>query len=180
MHYAQNFLCDGDARRLFDWAENSPELVWQREEFAIYGRQVMAPRQLAWFGDADINYRYTGLDHLALGWPDLLASIRDRITDLSATSFNFVLLNRYANGKQYMGWHRDDEASSAPTIASVSLGATRRFRFRQLSKGSSEAIDLEHGSLLIFDGGVQHTLAATKQDVGVRVNLTFRNVLPCN
>jgi alkylated DNA repair dioxygenase AlkB len=179
MHYVQNFLCDGEARSLLDWAECSTNVDWQSEKFLIYGRQVTAPRRLAWFGDADINYRYTGLDHLARGWPDLLLGIRARVAELSSTSFNFVLFNRYANGKQYMGWHRDNEVNSAPTIASLSLGATRRFRFRSGTKGTSQAIDLEHGSLLVFDGDVRHTLTATKQDVGVRVNLTFRNVLPC-
>jgi alkylated DNA repair dioxygenase AlkB len=43
-----------------------------------------------------------------------------------------VLLNLYRNGVDSMGWHSDDERElgERPVIASVSLGATRRFRLR--------------------------------------------------
>lgn len=176
MRYVQNFLCDDEAHQLLNWSEDPANLAWQRESFSIFGRQVVAPRSLAWFGDSDINYRYTGLDHQAQGWPRLLQNIRDRIVETSAAPFNFVLLNRYQNGAQYMGWHRDNEANAAPTIASLSLGAQRRFRYRKSTRGASQAIDLEHGSLLVFDGHMQHMLTATKQDVGLRINLTFRDV----
>ena len=36
-------------------------------------------------------------------------------------------MNRYEDGQQYMGWHRDNERGWSTEIASLSLGAERRF-----------------------------------------------------
>jgi alkylated DNA repair dioxygenase AlkB len=99
--------------------------------------------------------------------------------------FNFVLLNRYRDGKDAMGWHADDEPSLGckPVIASISLGATRRLlvRARRSKREPSTAVDLRHGSLLLAWGDCQHryehSLARTRKPVGERINLTFRNVI---
>jgi alkylated DNA repair dioxygenase AlkB len=83
-----------------------------------------------------------------------------------------------------MGWHSDDEheLGERPVIASLSLGATRRFRLRHRRRKELEpvAIDLESGSLLIMKGDTQrfwkHQIAKTRRVVEARVNLTFRNI----
>ena len=96
--------------------------------------------------------------------------------------FNFVLANFYRDGKDYVGWHADDEPDlgSRPLIASVSLGESRRFRVRHNSRKVTESIDLVHGSLLIMRGKSQshfkHCLAKTKRLVNSRINLTFRTI----
>ena len=47
--------------------------------------------------------------------------------------FNSVLVNRYENEKDSVGWHADNEPqmSHEHPIASLSLGATRRFEMRK-------------------------------------------------
>lgn len=180
MQHLPSFLSVAEADTLFAWCLRSPDVGWQQETFAIYGRSVTAPRRLCWFGDTGINYRYTGLDHRACGWPEPLRVIREKLARQSGTRFNFVLLNRYDHGQQYMGWHRDDEAAAAPVIASLSVGAERRFRYRDGPGHTSKGIDLAHGSLLIFDGRTQHMLTKTKREVSTRVNLTFRQVAVCS
>ena len=121
-----------------------------------------------------MNYRYTGIDHVAMGWPAQLIALRERVCAQAEQSFNFVLLNRYRHGGDYMGWHRDDERTAAPIIASLSLGARRRFRMRSGPGTKSCALDLTSGSLLLLDGRQQHMLAKSKREVGERINLTFR------
>ena len=128
--YQRDFLPSKDADHWLNWLQQENNVAWARESFSIFGRRVTAPRRLAWFGDAGLNYRYTGTDHMAEGWPTALSALRDRVQAVAAQEFNFLLLNRYANGQQYMGWHRDDEAGCAGNIASLSLGAPRRFRPR--------------------------------------------------
>ena len=172
--YQRDFLPSKDADHWLNWLQQENNVAWAKESFSIFGRRVTAPRRLAWFGDAGLNYRYTGTDHLAEGWPTALSALRDRVQAVAAQEFNFLLLNRYANGQQYMGWHRDDEAGCAGNIASLSLGAPRRFRYESEINGKSEQIDLEHGSLLLFDGRRRHCLAKTVRPVEERINLTFR------
>ena len=176
MRYLPKFLSAEETRQLQAWLTTSAEICWQREHFQIFGKQVTAPRQLAWFGDPGLNYRYTGIDHMAQGWPRELKALRDRVASEGCQPFNFVLLNRYRHGGEHMGWHRDDEQGSEPSIASVSLGAKRRFRIRPGPGHASKAIDLAPGSLLFIDGRQQHMLAKTKRPVAERINLTFRTI----
>ncbi|MCR9261348.1 MAG: alpha-ketoglutarate-dependent dioxygenase AlkB [Pseudomonadaceae bacterium] len=176
MEYVHNFLSDIETQVLTCWALNSDDLDWRAETFSIYGRTVTAPRTAAWYGDDGLNYRYSGIDHTTSGWPDQLKGLHQRVNERAGCHFNFVLLNRYEDGGQYMGWHRDDEAAAAPLIASLSLGGCRRFRYRTGPGETSTAIDLDAGSLLIFDGTLQHTLTRTARHVAPRINLTFRSI----
>lgn len=165
------FLSRRRADALLDWC-SSTHVRWQQEYFNAFGKRVAVPRLLAWFGDEGVNYRYTGLSHPASGWPEELLGIRQAVEGAAGCAFNFLLLNRYEGGRHHMGWHRDDEQGAAPLIASLSLGAIRRFRIQ--ADNGVVAYDLEPGSLLLFDGRLRHMLAPTRKEVGCRVNLTFR------
>ncbi len=171
LQYTADFLSKSAADTLLRWAT---DLNWQQETFSLYGRSVKVPRLTTWFGDHGLNYRYTGLDHNGEGWPGELKELRECVSRQAASPFNFVLLNRYDHGRHHMGWHRDDEREAAPCIASLSLGSPRRFRHRPGPGCPSEGLDLTHGSLLIFDGRVQHMLCKTTQPTATRINLTFR------
>ncbi len=140
----------------------------------MFGRMQQVPRLVAWFGDTGVAYRYSGIDHRARGWPGPLEALRDELCERFAPGLNFVLLNRYRNGRDWMGWHRDDEAAVAGPIVSVSLGAMRRLRVDLGDE--TAALELGHGSVLLLDGAVRHSLARTKGPVAERINLTFRRI----
>ena len=180
MNLISNFIEESEAQVLEHWLLSSSQVKWQQEQFKIYGREVLAPREIAWCGDAGLNYRYTQLDHRTKGWPEPLAALRDRIQEALNQPFNFLLMNKYLDGSQYMGWHRDDEVGCAGKIASLSVGAVRRFAIDLSAdsgaEGVRESVDLANGSLLFFDGRQRHCLRSTKRPVGVRINLTFRNL----
>ncbi len=175
LRYIEDFLSPQQADRLMDWLLSSGEVSWQQETFSIFGKPVEAPRSLAWYGNQGVNYRYTGIDHRASGWPDRLDNLREQVKAVTGKTFNFVLLNRYDHGGQYMGWHKDDERGADACIASLSLGAKRRFRY-QVTHHDVRNFDMHNGSLLIFDGQRRHQLAKTRQKVGTRINLTFRSI----
>ena len=94
-----------------------------------------------------------------------------------------MLVNLYRDGNDSVSWHSDNEEinGSEPTIASVSLGETRRFDLRHKESGETVRVDLEDGSLLVMSGLSQlcwvHQIAKTKTKVGPRINLTFRRVV---
>ena len=154
---------------------------WAQPQLTLYGRTVAVPRQVAWYGDADAYYRYSGHTHAPLPWTPLLSEIRQRLERQIDQPLNGVLLNLYRDGQDAMGWHSDDEAALGrdPLVVSLSLGAARRLDFRR--KGSSRiehSIELEHGSLLVMSGSTQHhwqhQIARTRKVIAPRLNLTFR------
>lgn len=172
--YLPGFLDERQAAALFEWLLHG--LDWRQEWLYLYGRRTPVPRLLSWSGDAGLNYRYSGTDHVCDGWQPALLALRRRLASALGMPSNFVLINRYRHGGDYMGWHADDERGLASTVASVSLGATRRFLLRPPGWQSSERLDLENGSVLLMDGSVRHSLPRTRRAVGERINLTFRHI----
>lgn len=158
---------------------------WQQPQVRIFGRHVAVPRLVAWYGDAEASYRYSGLTHQPLPWTPLLAQIRAQVEQAAGQSLNGVLLNYYRHGQDSMGWHSDDEAELGvnPLIASLNLGGTRRFDLRRKGQNRIEhSLDLQHGSLLVMRGATQHhwqhQVAKTRASCAPRLNLTFRLIKP--
>ncbi len=157
-------------------------VVWRQEPIILFGREVMQPRLTAWYGDPGASYRYSGLEMKPLPWTETIQQIREKISTASGHSFNSVLLNYYRDGQDSMGWHSDDEPELGPNpfIASLSLGAARRFHLKARHRKELETIrlDLPHGSLLLMGGALQHhwlhQISKTKKMMGARINLTFR------
>jgi alkylated DNA repair dioxygenase AlkB len=168
----------------FDWAGIARTLIdtmpWQVETARLFGRELAVPRMTAWFGDA--AYRYSGILHRPAPFPSLIQSLRERAEALSRASFNAVLLNLYRSGRDSVGWHSDHEAGlgDCPTIASLSLGGERRFRFRHRRTKETVSLALRAGDWLIMAGQTQrfwlHQVPKTASPVDPRVNLTFRRM----
>lgn len=155
-------------------------IAWEKRPIRIMGREVMQPRLTAWYGDR--AYTYSGVTLAPEPWTPLLRALRDRLAGELETDFSSVLCNLYRDGNDSMGMHADDEPELGdnPIIASVSLGATRRFVLREKKGKSGTELDLGHGSLLVMGGTTQHVyrhgLPKTKKPVGERINLTFRRI----
>ena len=173
MNYISDFLNENEAAKWMTYFQ-SGKMTWRQETFSIYGRKVKVPRKSFFYGDKGLNYRYTGLDHIGSGWPSEVLSLKSKIENKSFTKFNFCLVNYYRMGLDYMGWHKDNEQSSEKLIASLSLGIPRKFRIRLDEK--IEDIQLDAGSLLIFNGYLEHTLPRMKKVNEPRINLTFRTL----
>ncbi|MFT4197628.1 MAG: alpha-ketoglutarate-dependent dioxygenase AlkB [Pseudoxanthomonas sp.] len=157
---------------------------WQVHRIHLFGRWVDSPRLSCWIGDAGARYRYSGVGFDPQPWPPALAEVRGRLARELGVPFDSVLANLYRDGHDAMGWHSDDEPElgPAPVIASLSLGAARRFvlRRRDDHRVRREFV-LEAGSLLVMRGRCQtdwqHALPRTRRPVDARINLTFRRVL---
>lgn len=145
----------------------------------VFGRTCPMPRRIAWYGEQD--YRYSGVHHPARALTPELKSLARQLERDLGQPFNCVLLNQYRTGLDSMGWHSDDDYKHGghPLIASISLGATRRFRVRAKNAPSNSiGVDLPGGSLIIMGQEVQathaHAVPRTAKPVGERLNLTFR------
>ncbi|WP_028916504.1 alpha-ketoglutarate-dependent dioxygenase AlkB [Pseudoxanthomonas sp. J35] len=160
-------------------------LPWEVHHVRLFGRELPSPRLSCWIGDADAVYRYSGSRFVPHPWTPALAGLRARLQEELGAPFNSVLANLYRSGADSMGWHSDDEPELGPRplIASLSLGATRRFLLRRRDDASTRiALELEPGSLLLMEGQTQrhwkHALPRTARPLGPRINLTFRQVDP--
>ena len=166
------------------WADDTcatlmTDVSWRTASIQMFGRRIPSPRLTAWVGDH--AYTYSRLTWPPAPWGKTLRAIRQRVEELTGASFNGVLLNLYRNGYDSMGWHSDDEPELGrhPVIASLSLGAPRRFLFRALENHAHKyRLTLNHDSLLIMSGETQshwqHALPKTTKPVAARINLTFR------
>ena len=159
-------------------------LAWQQSRIHIHGQEHAIPRLNAWYGDPGCRYGYSGTRFEPLPWTETLTDIKERLTATLGAAFNSMLANRYRDGRDSVAWHSDDEPELGrnPVIASVSLGATRRFTLKHKSRRDIRplAVDLTHGSLLVMSGQAQHhwlhQVAKTTRIVGERINLTFRYI----
>lgn len=155
-------------------------IQWKQESMNMYGRQVMFPRLTSWYGDNDKPYSFSGITLNPHPWTKELKEIKQDIEPVCEVSFNSVLLNLYRDGNDSISWHTDaeKELGKNPLIASVNFGAERVFQLRHIHTKERLDILLEHGSLLVMKGELQHfwqhQIAKTKKVNTKRINLTFR------
>jgi alkylated DNA repair dioxygenase AlkB len=156
------------------------KIPWQSDTAYIYGKHITTKRKVAWFGDGDFNYNYSNSTRRALPWTKLLLDLKLKISEGSQHEYNSVLLNLYHDGSEGMGWHSDDEKElgQAPTIASLSFGAIRRFDMRHKETGQTISQALEPGGLIVMSGQSQacwkHQVPKQLRVKEPRINLTFR------
>ena len=181
VRYAPQWLPHAEADALFTALHDG--IAWESHRIRLFGREVDSPRLSCWIGDADAAYTYSHTRFEPRPWPKVLLPVRERLRTELGADFNGVLANLYRDGNDRMGWHADDEPEIDPRvpIASLSLGATRRFVLRRRGEASRKvSIELEHGCLLTMDCATQrhwqHALPRTARDTGARINLTFRRI----
>lgn len=183
--YVEGFLAGSEADSLLTvlWKE----LQWSQREITLFGRRVMQPRLVAWYGDPAATYGYSGLRLQPLAWHPGLQALREKLEQFAGNPFNSVLANAYRDGSDSMGWHSDDEPELGlePLIASLSLGAERAFLVRSRIRSEqggprSQRLVPAHGSLLVMRGSsqrlYQHAVPKTRRPVNLRINLTYRLV----
>ncbi|HDS1301530.1 MULTISPECIES: alpha-ketoglutarate-dependent dioxygenase AlkB [Stenotrophomonas maltophilia group] len=179
VQHLPGWLAAADADRLM--AALQAEVPWEVHRIRMLGNWVESPRLSCWIGDPQARYRYSGAEFVPYSWPPVLQAVREQLQDGNISRFNSVLLNRYRDGGDHMGWHSDDEPElgPAPVIASVSLGAARRFLLRRRDEPARRTeFVLGHGDLLLMGGQTQrfyqHALPKMARVRGERINLTFR------
>ena len=175
-------LCDADvAQEWFRLVHD--EVAWELHRLRLFGREVDSPRLSCWIGDPEAIYTYSGTRFSPHPWTSACSELRDRVGVLCGERYNSVLCNLYRDGRDSMGWHSDDETELGPQpcIASLSLGATRRFRLRHRRDPALRLeLELAPGSLLLMRGSTQrnyrHDLPKRAGVIEPRINLTFRVV----
>lgn len=158
-------------------------IEWKNDEAVIFGKHIVTKRKVAWYGDNKFDYTYSNTTKQALVWTKELLELKTIIQKQTGEQFNSCLLNLYHNGDEGMAWHSDAEKDLKKNgaIASLSLGAERKFAFKHKQTKETVTLILEHGSLLVMKDTTQtnwlHRLPPTKLITKPRVNLTFRTIV---
>lgn len=181
VEYVPSLFGAGESSRLFE--ELLTGIPWQQDEVILFGQKRILSRKVAWMGDGEFTYSYSGTSKVAAPWTPALVTIKERVESECGYQFNSCLLNLYHHGSEGMGWHSDDEKTLGenPLIASVSLGAERIFKLKHRKSKEVVSVLLEDGSLLVMKGATQHhwvhTMPKTKKISTPRINLTFRKFI---
>jgi alkylated DNA repair dioxygenase AlkB len=172
--YRHGFIPLAEADTLY---EAFSKLNWQQH---AYRKTGLAPRMYVWMGIPYHSPRLT--NKLAITeWTAEAKDVKERVERAARSTFDSLNFNLYRNERDSIALHADGEAEGlwSYPIASVSLGAVRRFGWRKNSNGSAWSIELGHGSLLIMPPGFQrdyvHCVPKQGNPCGARINLTFRH-----
>ena len=179
LRYCSNFYGKAAADTIFQQLEKQLRdyLPTTQQTVTLAGRALPISRRRTAFGDRGLSYSYSGITVQANPWIPLVSALKSHVEEAIGEHFNFVLVNRYKDGRDHIGEHRDDEhelEQSAP-IASLSFGQARDFILRhkdargwkngigqgrggkrgRLSGGTTPLIEpvkieLSHGSLLVM------------------------------
>ena len=181
VNYVPGFLSKTEADDYFKFLFE--EIAWKNDEAIIFGKKIITKRKVAWYGDQEFEYTYSKITKRALAWTPTLLKLKQICEEKSGETYNSCLLNLYHNGTEGMAWHSDGEKDLKKNgaIASVSLGAVRKFGFKHKTNGKSIYLNLAHGSLLVMKGLTQtywlHRLPPSKIITLPRINLTFRTIV---
>lgn len=180
IYYGQ-ILNDKEKPDFFDKLYN--KISWEHESIIMFGKPITTKRKVAFYADCSIEYTYASKTKKGLPWSNELLTLKNLIESITNSKYNACLLNLYHTGDEGMGWHSDDEKEIVPnsSIASLSIGAERKFAFKHKGNKETCSIFLENGSLLEMKGAIQqnwwHSLPKSKKIVNPRINLTFRQMM---
>ncbi len=165
--YTPHVFNRDESERLF--AALRDEIPWESDRRWMYDREVDVPRLVAHYAESP--------------FPDVLEEIRERIEPLVQVTIQRIGLNFYRDEHDSVAWHNDRIAvfGTAPTIALVSFGATRRMQLRTKPTAPRKrtlSLDLEPGSLLVMQGPSQlnweHAIPKEKRPIGPRISVALR------
>lgn len=160
----------------------------QRPELAqgtirLFGKTFKTPRLEALYGEKHLNYSYSNQQIQANPLCPILDQLKREVEHKTRHTFNCVFVNVYRNGLDSNGWHADNETELGrdPIIASLSLGASRKFLLKSNVGDERINLVLNHGDLLLMGSGIQnewkHCVPKALKIMEPRVNLTFRKII---
>jgi alkylated DNA repair dioxygenase AlkB len=194
--YIPNWAADPDA--LYREAK---KLSFTPEAVTMFGKTNTIERQTVDYG---LRYGYNKTAKASINWEPLALAIKQKLEAQLGRTLMQCACNSYVSPTAYIGAHCDKSTSvsgviTAPNlIVSLSLGGRRQMALRPIRLGregkdasvfktmsevrrdkDAIVLDLEPGSLVIFDGIVNHTWKhaipqSEDKNAGDRISLTYR------
>jgi len=203
--YKKDFLDKNTADRYYRLLEKY--LVYEdpeRTKIVLAGIERYIPRKQVAYGNRDVYYSFAGNLSHARCWDidinemgkrhqdsiicTIITKILKKVEEFTSIKYNYVLINRYKDGNDYIGFHSDSESylDQEAGIVGVTFGAERDFQFQPQKKlqpvESPATIEfvLHHGSLIHMrhptNSYWKHSVPKRTNVTQPRISLTFRHV----
>lgn len=175
-----NFLDETYSKELFNYLKNN--INWCNELLSVTNEKVKIKRHMAYLYDEEKYYHYANLYFKGSVWDEKTKELLYKVNNYCEHEFNSVLLNMYKDGKDTIQWHSDKEKELGDfaVIASINLGASRKFWYLNKETGEKDFVTCKNGDLLIMNAGFQenflHAILPEKEIKDSRISLTFRKV----
>lgn len=181
-----NFSTQNDDGFLAACAAEIDSLLIVHPKIIVYGKECYQHRSVAHFSnDASVSgYKYSGQVAESKPLTPNLTILLSKVNEILEEEFNGILINKYADGTEYISKHSDDEKTLAPNsvIASVSYGASRKFRIRDKSTGEIvkdlRTTSGDDAEIICMRGQFQkeftHEIVQEKKITEPRYSFTFR------
>ena len=171
-------------------ADAKPKLTVKPPIFFM-GEERRQQRNVGFFSDESSGYAYSGQKIDAKPLSDSMREILRVLSDEYGIAFNGLLVNRYADGAEYVSAHGDDEKGldKGAGVVIVSWGAERLFRLRKKAPNETpkdpklfETNTLPYHALQMegdaFQTTLKHEIPIQKRVKAERVSITARRHLP--
>ena len=192
VHYKADLFNQRKADKYYDIFEHF--LVYdsaEQSKVTVYGKEYYIPRKQTSYGDTGTYYTFAGNTVYSHDWNNkdivctVIRNIKHKVETFTGKTFNYVLINRYADGNQNIGLHRDSESSLGvdPTIVGVSFGASRDvcfapYKFIPEILPKRITLELDHGSIFVMYPPTNtywtHEIPKRVNVNKPRISLTFR------
>ena len=178
-----NFLSEEEANNLFEYLEK--EVVWNTRG-TFPGKASNTRRIDQNYGDDGVsytvNFKNGSTTRVCKKWLEPLKKLRDKLSKVTNSPYNYCVVQRYPSGKIGISPHRDKEMNANTDIAGISLGATRELIMLppHYNKQDTEQISykLTPGSLYVLKPPTNshwaHCIEKDEKVKDVRISLTFR------
>jgi len=149
----------------------------------VYGKPGIQHRSIGFFSDVSIGYHYSNQLMPSQKLTPQLTQLLKSVNLLLDADFNGILVNKYANGKDFIGQHCDDEKDLASIgVVTISYGAERIFRITSKLTGKLvKDINIKHGTIYHMSGDFQkefkHGIPKQSKITQERISFTFRKHL---
>ena len=168
------------------WVEHAPGWLGGADE--LFGKLLEAgrfeQRRVRMYDSTVPEPRLTAgwsTDAAAEDVPEPLRRISAALSSRYGVAFDQVWVNLYRDGRDSVAWHgdRNRHTHRDPLVATVSLGACRRFLLRPRGGRTTLELRLGAGHLVVMGGACQHdwehTVPKEAAAVGARISVTLRH-----
>ena len=175
--FFDTILSESKSKKLYDDIINNTPL--EHGVYKMYGKEVKTPRLLWAMRDEEFDIKKSYKITESSIWSDKIRKLKTKVEKIINKKIKYAQINYYRDGNDYIGWHTDSEVVEGDLIASVSLGATRKFQFRNISDDTKHQVLLTDGSLIVFDYSAakkdwKHRIPKEPKIEEGRINITFR------